>query len=71
MPDTGRKEYKMKKYRVVMECNISHVVDVEAETEEDALNEANRQGLGQVMFLNHDYPDMGEWEALGVFENPR
>lgn len=56
-------------YRVVMEATISAVVDVEAESEEDAIDQADMEGLGQVMFLNHTYPDMGEWEAVEAFEH--
>lgn len=52
------------KYRVFFETTISYYRDVEADDADSAIEEAEIEGLGQVMFLNHDFPDMGEWEAI-------
>ena len=49
-------------YKLYATNTISTVTTVEAETLNDAIDEAYKEGWHQVMFLNHTYPDMGEWE---------
>jgi hypothetical protein len=51
------------KYRVVVKNTVSTVVEVEADDEADAMDKAE-EGLPGLMFLNHKYPDEGEWEAV-------
>lgn len=41
---------------------VSTVTYVEAETLEEAIDKQYQQGWMQLMFLDHRYPDEGEWE---------
>lgn len=54
----------MNSYKFYATCTISTVVEVDGETRDEAIENAylSGDGLGQVMFLNHKYPDMGDWE---------
>ena len=52
----------MATYEIPMICTISTVRTVEADNLEDAIDEAYNDMPGGVMFLNHEYPDEGEWE---------
>lgn len=54
------------KFRVYLQNTISTAVVVEADNEDDAIDEAIMNNPGEVMFLNHTYPDMGEWEESEV-----
>lgn len=58
----------MTTYRVHLQNTIGHYVEVEAETAEDALEAWWDSGdaPGSVMFLNHDFPDMGEWDVHSI-----
>lgn len=51
----------MSKYRVVIEAVASTVVEVEADTREDAIDEA----LSNYPRAAWDWPDMGEWYFPG------
>ncbi len=58
----------MKRYRVYMQQTVSYPLEVEAESAETAEEEAHRIGLPGLMFLDHRYPDEGEWEVSEVEE---
>ena len=51
----------MAKYRVFLNAVVSTTVEVEAEDGDAAVEEALADGLPGLMFLNHTYPDVGEW----------
>ena len=53
----------MAKYEVPMEMTVTGYVTVEADTREDAIEEAYQQGLPGLMHLDPTYPDEGEWEV--------
>lgn len=53
----------MAEYRIPMICTISTVRTVEADNLEDAIGKAHNDLPGGVMFMNHEYPDEGDWEA--------
>lgn len=40
---------------------VSTVVEVEADSKEDAIDVALTEGVPGLMFLDHHYPDEGEW----------
>jgi hypothetical protein len=52
-----------KKYTLYVSEIISTAVDIEAESLEAAIEEFYTEGLPGVMFLDHRYPDEGEWEV--------
>lgn len=54
------------RYRVYVYETISTCVEVEAADEDAAAEEVLTTGLPGVMFLNHEYPDEGEWEVDSV-----
>jgi len=56
------------KYRVYLKEEIATSVDVEANDEIAAEEEALLKGLPGVMFLDHRYPYEGGWEVDGVEE---
>lgn len=51
----------MTEYQIPMICTISTVRTVEADNLLDAISEAYSDMPGGVMFLNHEYPDEGDW----------
>jgi hypothetical protein len=51
------------KYTLYVSEIISTAVDIEAETLDDAIDQFYIEGMPGVMFLNHKYPDEGEWEV--------
>jgi hypothetical protein len=50
------------KYRVYLSATVSTVVTVEADSRDDAIEQAC-DNVPQLMFLNHTYPDVDEWEG--------
>ncbi|MDK8526490.1 hypothetical protein QP858_08060 [Trueperella bernardiae] len=52
----------MATYQIPMICTISTVRTVEADSLQDAIDEAYNDMPSGVMFLNHEYPDEGDWE---------
>jgi len=52
----------MTMYKLYASTTISTVTEVEADSLEDAISEQYQEGWPGIMFLNHDYPDVGEWE---------
>ena len=55
----------MSTYRVYMSCTISKCVEVEADDKDASENAAyaSPDAPGAVMFLDHTYPDMSDWEV--------
>lgn len=53
----------MTKYQIPLTCTISTIRTVEADNLEDAIVKAYNDLPGGVMFLNHEYPDEGDWET--------
>lgn len=53
----------MKTYTLYVSETVSTAVEIEAESLEDAITEFYQEGLPGLMFLNHEYPDEGEWEV--------
>lgn len=55
----------MATYKVPVGCFISYYVEVEADSKEEAIQSAydSNEFPGEVMLLDHNYPDMGEWEV--------
>jgi len=53
----------MARYRVYMQNTVSFSVEVEAVDEDDAIDQAEREGLPGLMMLDHRYPDESGWEA--------
>lgn len=53
----------MKTYTLYVSETVSTAVEIEAETLDDAIGEFYQQGLPHLMFLDHRYPDEGEWEV--------
>lgn len=51
----------MAKYRVYLNTVVGTSVEVEAENGEAAVEEALMQGVPGLMFLDHTYPDEGDW----------
>ena len=51
------------KYRVYMTATVSSVLEVEADDIEAAREEAEMEGLPSLMFVDHTYPDTGDWTA--------
>jgi hypothetical protein len=58
----------MTRYRVFFAQTISYFIDVEADSEEEAIEEAETEGLPGVMMLDHRYPDESGWETTGDVE---
>jgi hypothetical protein len=56
----------MKTYRLYVEQTIGHSVDITAESQEEAETKFYSQGLPGLMFLDHEYPDEGEWVVAEV-----
>ncbi len=56
------------KYRVFLETTVGHYLDVEADSPEEAEEDALLEGLPGLMFLDHTYPDEGEWDVAAVDE---
>jgi hypothetical protein len=59
----------MSEYHIPFEASVSSWLTVEAETREEAIEIANRQGVSGLMHLDNTYPDVGEWEIPGWFIN--
>jgi hypothetical protein len=53
----------MAEFKIPMEATVSNWVTVEADTFEEAVEEAHMQGLPGLMHLDHTYPDVGDWEV--------
>jgi len=51
------------RYRVYMTNTVSFYIEVEADDEDQAIDEAEREGLPGLMMLDHRYPDESGWEA--------
>jgi hypothetical protein len=51
----------MTKYTLYVSQTVSTAVHIEADSLEDAINEFYLEGLPGLMFLDHRYPDEGEW----------
>lgn len=64
----------MPKYRVLLSAVVSTTVEVEAENGNDAVDAALTEGVPGLMFLDHTYPDVGEWttmsELFPLFNKP-
>lgn len=58
----------MPMFRVYMVNTASYYLDVEADDEDAALDEAENQGLPGLMMLDHKYPDESGWEATEAEE---
>lgn len=58
----------MKKYRVYLNAVVSTSVDVEAEDGEAAVEAAFSKGVPGLMFLDHTYPDVGDWGTPSDFD---
>ena len=52
----------MTKYRIYATQSVSTVVEVEAEDFDAAVEKFYTQGMPSLMFVNHTYPDEGDWE---------
>lgn len=50
-------------YEVPIYCTISTIKKIEADSKEEAIQAFYDQGETDVMFLDHRYPDMGDWEV--------
>jgi hypothetical protein len=57
----------MARYSVSMSTTVSYSVEVEAEDEQDAKEKAIGVGLPGLMFLDHRYPDEGDWEPTEAY----
>lgn len=53
----------MPRYRVYLTKPIHCSVDVDADDPDSAVDEALLNAPGSVMFLDHTYPDEGEWDV--------
>lgn len=51
----------MKTYTLYVSETVSTAVEIEAESVEEAIEEFYYEGLPHLMFLDHRYPDEGEW----------
>lgn len=51
----------MSKFIVYLAAVVSTSVEVEADSGEEAIEEAIYQGVPGLMFLDHTYPDVGDW----------
>lgn len=51
----------MARYAVTMMNVVSTTVDVEADSSEEAADKALMDGVPGLMFLDHTYPDEGDW----------
>ena len=58
----------MSTYEVPMICTVSTVVKVEADDYESAIEAAYEQGVPGLMFLDHTYPDEGDWSVDEYWE---
>lgn len=58
----------MGKYTVYAEQVVSTVTYVEADSAEEAEELQYQEGWTGLMFLDHNYPDEGEWEIKEVWE---
>lgn len=52
----------MPKFKVAMVATVTSWVTVEAEDADAALAAACEEGVPGLMHLNHEYPDVSEWE---------
>lgn len=52
-----------KTYNLYVTNTVSTAVDIEADSLEEAIEEFYIKGLPGLMFLDHTYPDEGEWEV--------
>lgn len=52
----------MATYTLYATNTVSTVVGIEADSLEEAIDEAYIQGFPGLMFLDHTYPDVGDWE---------
>lgn len=59
----------MAMYEVPIICTISTTKRIEAESKEEAIQKFYDEGETDVMFLDHRYPDMGDWEVDEEYEN--
>jgi len=53
----------MAEYKIPMDAVVSTWLTVEAETFEEAIEEAYKQGVPGLMHLDHTYPDVGDWDV--------
>jgi len=53
----------MAKYKIPMETTVSSWLTIEADTLEEAIEEAYMEGVPGIMHLDHTFPDVGEWEV--------
>ena len=64
----------MAKFHVFMTAVVSTTVEVEAEDREEAIEKAYEKGTPGLMFLDHTYPDEGDWmipsEMFPEYNNP-
>ena len=49
-------------FEIPAQTVISTITRVEADTLEEAIDEQYLRGWEGVMFLDHRYPDVGDWE---------
>ena len=52
----------MAEFKIPMEAMVSTWLTVEADTFEEAVEEAYMEGVPGLMHLDHTYPDVGDWE---------
>lgn len=52
-----------KTYNLYVTNTVSAAVEIEADSLEEAIEEFYNEGLPGLMFLDHRYPDEGEWEV--------
>ena len=53
----------MTSYNIPFTQVVTGHVTVEADSLAEAVSKAEMKGLPSLMFVNHDYPDEGEWEV--------
>lgn len=53
----------MPTYRVYMTAVVSTVKMIEADDEDQATEIAYDQGVPTLMFVDHTYPDEGQWDV--------
>lgn len=51
----------MGRYRVYMQQVVGRAVEVEADDGEEAVEKASAAGQPKLMFVDHTFPDEGEW----------
>lgn len=53
----------MSKYTLYVSQTVSTAVEIEADNLDEAIAEFYQDGLPGLMFLDHRYPDEGDWEV--------